>query len=37
MIEKINMLESINANNKIIYPIDFREKSLDEIFSFLNQ
>jgi hypothetical protein len=33
--EKIKMLELNNINYKIIYPLDFKQKSLDEIFSFL--
>lgn len=34
--EKLSMLESSNLNYHIIYPKDFKAKSLDEIFSFLH-
>jgi hypothetical protein len=33
--EKIKMLESEKLNYVIVYPSDFKEKSLEEIFSFL--
>lgn len=35
LLQKIKMLDSENLNYKILYPKDFKNKTLDKIFNFM--